>query len=587
MKMIMMPGYRSLFGEPSKSYEEILKNVPSEIVIMVLMSLSTELNTSESHINKQKRLWERVSYRFTKEQYNNLETAFSNYNILVNGFDGTLFDRSCLLAMILKELERNNVCATDINAPIHEYNIFIAYLVFVDDVRKVDSSLLENAKKYKLEIMPTLPLLWAGGIRQYEFNHRVNMVYELFKLLCFLKYAYDKYNPFLKELVNKYSFQNLGQFMGSFNQVLNITTIDNPSEPLRKLVSIKPNQDMDISHLKALSSNHLFSKSKLGISDLRKYPLFETSIRGFMIIDEDMFRKKVYKGPLFEMFYETGLRKKIEKELKDPNQAFPNYKTKISKDFFENLFFKSIMKLMFKSKYDFSHFDDNVLGKPDLYYRHNKSVLLLEFKDYLFPDKILAGKEFANFKKYIDERFIVSDKDNPKGIEQLVNNISSIYKLEYDFDIGLNKAIKRKQKVKIYPIICHTDFMFSMPGINEYLNIVFEKKIEEKMMKFDNIQNVTIVSLEVLFDYAMRGEDFNSLSKLIDRYWDIIKNRKEKNKKMGTVNNFLATNVSFDEIYETKFRQELIKTHHYGKEEKLTGLAKMAGLTQAQLSEEL
>ncbi len=53
MKMIMMPGYRSLFGEPTSSYEEILKEVPSEIIIMLLMSLNAELNTSEAHAVKQ------------------------------------------------------------------------------------------------------------------------------------------------------------------------------------------------------------------------------------------------------------------------------------------------------------------------------------------------------------------------------------------------------------------------------------------------------------------------------------------------------------------------------------------------------
>ncbi len=43
---------------------------------------------------------------------------------------------------------------------------------------------------------------------------------------------------------------------------------------------------------------------------------------------------------------------------------------------------------MIKSKYETVHFDDNVLRKPDLFYRRNKTVLLLEFKDYLFPDKL-------------------------------------------------------------------------------------------------------------------------------------------------------------------------------------------------------
>jgi len=578
MKMIMMPGYRSLFGEPTSSYEEILKKVPSEIVIMLLMSLNAELNTTEAHTVKQNRIWQLVSYRFTKGQYQKFEIAFSKYSEKVNGFDGTLFDRSCLLAMILKELKRNNTCDSELDEPLQEYNFVIAYLLVVDEVRKNDSELLENSKKYKDEVMPTLPLLWAGGIRQYEFNQTVNIAYELFKLNCFSKYAYDRFKPYLKELINKYSFLNLSQFIGSFYQILNVTLIDNPAEPLRKLVSIKASQSVNTGHLKALCCNLLIGKNKAVMADLRKYPLYETTIRGFMLIDENMFRKKVYRGPLFELQKETGLTKVIN---------FDDYKTLVSKEFFGNAFFRSIAKLMIKSRYEIVHFDDNVLNKPDLFYRRNKSVLMLEFKDYLFHDKIIAGNEFSTFKNYIDERFIISDKEKPKGVTQLANNIDSLYKMNYDFDSVLNNMINKKMHVKIYPIICHTDFMFSMPGINEYLNIIFTKKLKEKKVETKHIRNITVISLEVLFDYAIRGKDFISLSKLIERYWDIINNRKIKNQKFGSVNNFLGTTVSFDELYETKFKQELLNENYLSKEDKLTQLSEMAGLTQEQLQEVL
>lgn len=37
MKMIMMPGYRSLFGEPTSSYEEILNKVTSYNFMMAIL----------------------------------------------------------------------------------------------------------------------------------------------------------------------------------------------------------------------------------------------------------------------------------------------------------------------------------------------------------------------------------------------------------------------------------------------------------------------------------------------------------------------------------------------------------------------
>jgi hypothetical protein len=328
MKIIMTPGYRSLFGEPSMSYEEILKEVSSEIVIMLSLSINAELNTFESYNEKHNRLWQIVSYRFTEEQHQKFHIAFSKYNLVVNGFDGTLFDRSCLLAMILKEIKRNNICNSKIDDPIHEYNFVIAYLLLVDEVRNEDSELLKNTKGYKDEIMPTLPLLWAGGIRQYENNQTANILYELFKLYCFSRYAYDNFKLYLKELINKYSFQSLSQFIGSYNQILNLTMIDNPDEPLRKLVSINPKSNVDVSHLKALSCNLLMGKNNIVMADLRKYPLYETTIRGFMIIDENMFRRKVYRGPLFELQKETKLNTVI-KSLKTIKLGFQKIFSKV------------------------------------------------------------------------------------------------------------------------------------------------------------------------------------------------------------------------------------------------------------------
>ena len=50
--------------------------------------------------------------------------------------------------------------------------------------------------------------------------------------------------------------------------------------------------------------------------------------------------------------------------------------------------------------------------------------------------------------------------------------------------------------------------MFSMPGLNEYLNCVFKRKLVEKGFAKEGINRITVINLEVLFDMCLRGGDF-------------------------------------------------------------------------------
>ena len=53
MKLKALAGYRDVFGEPKQTYEEILKNTSSNVMIMLLISINSELNSSDSFEEKQ------------------------------------------------------------------------------------------------------------------------------------------------------------------------------------------------------------------------------------------------------------------------------------------------------------------------------------------------------------------------------------------------------------------------------------------------------------------------------------------------------------------------------------------------------
>jgi hypothetical protein len=365
----------------------------------------------------------------------------------------------------------------------------------------------------------------------------------------------------------------LGELINSFYQLINSTLNINPNEPLQKLSYISPTGGTDSTHLRSQSINSFFGKENLSISDIKKYPLYETD-RGFMIIDEDMYRKKLYRGPLFELRTETELRKNI---------SFEDYKTRISKDVYEKKFFQSIANSLRTSKYEIIKFDDNQQGVPDLYLRSNKKVLLIEFKDYLFPDAIVDGEDFNLMKNYIDERFISSNTEQEKGISQLVSHLEKLG--QYEFDPGLKELLKNRKRVKVYPVICYTDFMFSVSGINEYLETMFGRMIKGNDFGSCIINQVTLISLEILFDFSLRGGDYLKLMDLINRYWSIIENRVAAYKKQGSMQTLLSSKVSFDEIYESIFKKKLLQNPIKNQIDKSDIISSGSGITQEILDE--
>lgn len=579
MKGVLIPGYDELFNEPALKYEDVLANVSSDIIMMLLISLNAELNVSENHICKQERLLSGVTKRFSSEQLSKVNQGIQNFKKENPIYDGTLFGRRYLLSMFMKELKRQEKKCDNPNDPTHEYNFFIAYLQTINEVNEEDHLLIDNAQKYECLVMPAFPMIWAAAINQYEFNEVSNPAFEILKLLSFCKYAYDKYKFYLKELITKKGFVNISQYLGSFTQIIMAAQINHPDEILKKLYFISPKEEVAINYLRMQSVNQIFDKTEITVSDLKKMPLYETDKRGFMIIDEDMFKKKIYRGALFELNKETSLREKI---------SFENYKTDISKECFEDVLFKGIVKHLYVSDLDITHFDSNSnVGKPDLYYRHGNNVFLIEFKDYLFPDTLISGREFKNYEEYINERLIKSDKNKEKGVTQLVNNICNLFSNKYDFDVELNSMLKKNEKIFIHPIICHTDFMFSMPGLNEYLNCVFEKKIYEKGCNREGINRVTVVNLETLFDLALRGGNFNELLNFIKQYCNVISLKRRIATEIKSSDLYIESTTSFDEMYQLIFRTEMIDKGRLTNKDATNSIKDIIGISQQEIDEVL
>ncbi|MEP7374546.1 MAG: hypothetical protein ABI675_14225 [Chitinophagaceae bacterium] len=548
MRMILVPGYRNLFGEPEKNYYEYVKDIPSEIVIATMIALNNELNVNLSEKENQERLRGLISARFNKEQLKLLNIATEKYRRKTKGlFKGYFFGSRYLLSMVLKELNNYRSFKITDDSPQQEFNMLMAYFLLIDEVNDAGNVVFAEGKGKFNEPLGHYRLIWTTTIDQYELNEKPNVGFEFFKLLCFVGYAITTFRAESKEYVNQLGFKSYGELLYSIHQVTMTTVIQNTNTSFQKLNYIRPLDGVDEKHLQSQAINGLIGKREIVYGDLKKHSLYYNHHEKFMVIDEDIYRKRTYKGPFFDLFYSTHLRERMK---------FNQYSDNISSTVLEKKLFRSILTGLRNNKYNILFFNDESDSAPDCYYRQGKNIFLIEFKAYLFPDEISSNPNFEKIKGYIDKRFVSNEKGQAKGIGQVIKQMKLLYENNFGFDKTFKEELYKK-KVTIYPIICHTEFYFSLPGINEYLNDIFLQEVPAELKEKFVIKPLTVIDLANLCDMALRGSNFRQLESFIDRYHRVLENRKKHASKFIDIDLFMKSRSSFDEMYDHPFQSDL------------------------------
>lgn len=99
MKMVLVPGFKELFPDSLESYDKLMEDIPADTSISLLALLNSELNTPETESEKQNRLIKLISFRFSADQINYLNTAFSSYRRRNPAYQNDVFGRRYLLEM--------------------------------------------------------------------------------------------------------------------------------------------------------------------------------------------------------------------------------------------------------------------------------------------------------------------------------------------------------------------------------------------------------------------------------------------------------------------------------------------------------
>lgn len=302
--MILVPGYSELFNEERKTYDDWLEDIPSEVVLMLFVGLNNELQSPEEEWEKQKRLLNIVTERYTAEHKAILNNAYAPF--IRRGIPFQIFSRRYLVPAILKELKRNHQSQNYNTTPEQEFRIFMAYLLVIDELNEEMSNTLDRATKK--ETTSEYEVLWPTFIDQYEYNHQVDAAFEFVRLLCYCRHTLTHLRPFLKEYLASKGISNLSQFLAANKQIGDTTINYEPDKFFRKFRFIDPSPGVDRTFLESLTINHRIGDVKLTLTDIRKFPLYKTVNNKYIVLDDDFYRRKIYVGPFFEIYYGTSLR---------------------------------------------------------------------------------------------------------------------------------------------------------------------------------------------------------------------------------------------------------------------------------------
>jgi hypothetical protein len=543
----VIPSYSDLFQDQD-SYEELLGSLSSESVITICIALINELESGEERYALQERIFRELQVTFTECQKQQTDQALEDFwQDPKKNFD-ILFHRVYLLEMLLRELNHFRK-PEEISVIPQEYNFYKAYIRVCTDVNQLEGKLAKFEPKTTDPVNRKLELLWKPTVRKYEFNERPHLVFEQFKLMCFMKYARIAYRDALISYLESNHLATVGNLLKSLTEVSKSALTSDPKARLKKLVYIKPQPNVDEQHLKSQTVN-IQGLKKITIRELKKFPLYLTKERGYMVIDPSLYMRKNYFGPFFELYHKTQLRIQLD---------FNAYSSQISQ-VLEADCFRPLLRVAAQGLAGVLKVDDGTPNTPDGYFRIENLIFLFEYKASIFPEELSQKADIEEIKNFINKKFIASD-DGKKGITQLAHQVNTIYNGGYEDDILVMPG--GSEQIRVYPIIVHHDFLFSLPGVNDYLDSKFHQdlKVHDKF----EIMPLTLMNLSVLMDLILANCNLALLDHFFIDYFNYLQNLRQQLLREVKADVFLDAHMSFDEYFQQFIVKHLSSPDHVRK----------------------
>lgn len=565
MKQKSVPGYRAFFGTHMVSYEELLYHIPPQIVISIAIDWLNELNAPLDFRQNQHRILNGMMNGFNLVQQDVLLMRIGQLERTEYGPDASeLIHKRYLHALIARELTRQAITKTSSSDKGKKFHILLAYLIVIDEVHEQDRIILEAAKKNTG--LPSRPfkLLWPTSINQFQYNERLSPLFELFKMVCLLNFCRIHYRDGLSGYLKSFPISSIGFLLESYRQMVEATMAYDAGQQLSKLSRIITANATDALHLRSLCINPYIGRQPADATIVKKKPLFADSPGKFRITDPELLYKHIYRGPYFD----------LKNNISPETTGSTSFSRSISKQVIEKKCFRTILDMM-KNSGDELLFDDDDKGAPDASWRHGNVIILFEMKAYILGESVFTQPDYQKLVDYLEENLV------RKGASQLHKQIIHISKGTFAYQSIAKKNIG--EGLTIYPIVVHDEFHFGLNGINSYITERFREFTGIEKIPDLNIRDVTMIHLQVIFDFMLRGGGIAGLYELIDRYREIIAENRERLRQVPHSQHLFDAESSFDEVYSTRFIKTLPDVA--GREGRFGRLLQNAGITQEVLSE--
>jgi hypothetical protein len=559
MKFGIVPRYIDLFEEPIPELTQLLEGISSNIIVGLTTMIHAELHLVSNNISSQ----DRILKLFLQRQSADLQLSFLrklSKGKRNNDDEYALFSMSYVMDFMHYALitYREFPMTGGDTSPEQDYLLLKAYVVFIERRNEKDSQIYDQNRDHSDDFFfkHTLPIL-SG---QFEANRLLNPFTEMVRGLVFFNYLQfsSRYGELVKSFLIKRGYSSSWNYVSTMTSIIQSSwgTIEhNGQKSARYSITVQKefedlfkNFTIDIAFYK-----ENYSEDHRNFSGIKDKPLFKYDDSTYVVLNWNFFASKLYEGLLYDFYYNSGI---IEAS---PFKSFPNFKQYIGEEVTEKFLFKKLLTEAFQKKHSVLLFDDKERdGFPDAYYREGNDVILFEVKDAYFQAKGIDTIDYSNIKEAIDNKY---NRDN-KGTGQLAAQLLKM--LTKPFESHQNN--KNVKNLTIYPVMIYTDYFFSMPGINNYLQLEFDKRIDTLKLrdKYKNIKPLVFINIRFFINHidliSQRETDLLTLFTIF--YKDQIRANK-KVKRTDDLSAFFDCYKTFETVVFETYKGIMYKRENY------------------------
>lgn len=561
MIMVTVPHYRDLFDGRMLGIEELLDGIPSEVIVGLLAMIHSEFQLQTDELSVQ----DKILQLFLQRQPITVQHQFISR--LVGGSSAGSYEKSGLFSMtyVLDFMHyalvnyTNNELKGD-TTPDHEYRLLKAYVVFIELRNDKDKKIFDHNRLHTDDFFfkNTLPML-SG---QYEAAHNVNPFLEMIRGLVFLNYIqfYSPYGDCVGNFLKQRGFGNsmhLGIELSKIIQSSWVPIQSKGKKSGRFIIhtdeSFEPMFQSIVMDIAAYKSE--FSQDHRNYTGIKDKPVLSFGKNTYLVLNWNFLSNKLYEGLLFDFYHSSGIKEAGN------FKTFPNFKQFVGKHITEEYLFNRLLTASLDKKGSVLLFDQKGKnGFPDAYYREENTVILFEIKDAFFPSKAINTISYDDIKIPIDTKYNQSDK----GTGQLINQLE---KLAGDGFEQSNTNIDAKS-LTVYPVMVYTDHFFSMPGINQYLQQEFEKKLTAANLKpkYSKIRPLVFLNIRFLINHLdlIKLPD-SDLVLLFESYYQSLVRAEKKVRTTDSLSGFFDCYQTFESAVAKTHKQTMYKRDGYVK----------------------